>query len=113
MAESHNTLLPAYFRWAFWSLVYLCRRRPKSLDQWLIRTTRCRKPWWKFKPSIFHNAHGKMWQVFFKDEHCCFERANLQVEVGRTESGEIVAMNIWDEMLAATPAAPDGQGEKG
>ena len=89
-----------YLRWLGWMLYYLPRRRPKELGPWLIRAERTRPPWWKFKPNVWHNDHGRQWEVYFKDDmdFCRIQTMQVDAHISQ-ETGEIVGLTIYDETL--------------
>ena len=90
--------------WLFWRVWYVGRMRPrpgpKSLEIWCTRAIRCRWPWKKFNPHIWHNDDGKMWEVWLSDEQCYGEsrRMTLDVLIGR-DSGDIVGLKLYDSDL--------------
>ena len=98
-----------YLRWAFWSVCYLFRRTPRNLHDWLQRSIRTRKPWWKFKPTAYHNHDGQQWDVWFEDEeYVCVGSQHLraQVHIGQ-ESGRVVGLVIYDSTLKALEGIND------
>ena len=89
--------------WLFWRFFYFFRNRlpgQQDLAYYLIMGKRCWYPWKKFKPSVYRNDDGKMWQIWFSEEEAYTERCFVDVEchIGM-ESGKIVGFDIWDEML--------------
>jgi hypothetical protein len=90
-----------WLRWLFWSSIYAFQPTPKGLLSYLRRGMRCRPPWWKFKPHIFRNEDGKMWQVFLTDEASfTIPRQRLPVEIHMgMDSNQIVGFNVFDEHL--------------
>ena len=92
--------MTSYIRWAFWSVVYLFRIKPKDLDDWMLRTERTWKPWFKFKPHVWHNDNGKLWEIHLDNERNYSKTVNitLDVEVG-LETGKIVGFRIYDSQL--------------
>ena len=86
--------------WAFWNVVYLIKREPKSLDQLILKIQRTRYPFWKFKPYMYHNDAGKQWEIYFENDADHVRTMTIPVEahIGR-ESGKIIGITIWDETL--------------
>jgi len=97
-------------RWVFWHIVYAVRPRPKEVEAYLACMNRLRSPWWRFKPSVYHNPDGKMWHVYLDNEstytvpHRCFR---VDLHVGE-KSGRIVGLDIWDESLIQAAAEAAG-----
>ena len=89
-----------YLTWLMWTFAYLFRPKPTELVAYLTRSERTRPPWWKFKPSLYHNDAGKQWEIWFDNESCYSQTSVISVtaHVGM-ESGEIVGFTIWDETL--------------
>lgn len=89
-----------FVTWVFWTVCYVCRSVPRSLEGYLLRGTRTRWPWRKFRPSVWHNDDGSMWHVYLTDEEHFVQRRtlNLDVYVGQ-ESGDVVGFDVWDENL--------------
>lgn len=89
-----------YARWAFWSAWYLFHRTPNELGAWLVRSERTRPPWWTFKPTVWHNDHGRQWEVYFKDDpdYCRIQTMQVDAHISR-DTGEIVGLTIYDETL--------------
>ena len=89
-----------WFAWAFWSVVYLFRRQPTDLDRYLLRITRTSLPWWRWKPNVFRNEDGRMWEVQLTNEATYSERRTLTIDVKVSmETGRIVGLDLWDELL--------------
>lgn len=89
-------------RYLFWRLVYVFRRRPRTFDAFLLWGTRCRPPWWKFKPSLFRNDAGNQWEVYLANERCHMKRGILAVELHiGCDTGQIVGFTVFDEVLKA------------
>ena len=91
-----------FAKWLFWTVVYRFRRRPAELAEWLLKTKRCRAPWKKFRPSVYHNADAKCWYVYFTDERDYVDWPPRTIYVGYytgQESGNIVGLIIRDEAL--------------
>lgn len=87
-------------RWLFWWTTYKFRRQPRTLQGWLKRTERCRSPYWKFKPYVWHNDPGKMWEVSLVSDRCHNMRAQITVDAGFSmDTGEVVELKIWDSEL--------------
>jgi len=94
-------------QWIFWYLVYAVRPQPKELETYITKGIRLSPPWWKFRPSVWHNPDGKMWHVYFENESSyTISRRTLSIElhIGQ-ESGKVVGLNIWDETLIAAAEA--------
>ena len=91
----------SYIRWLFWELVYLFRRTPKDLGGFLIMSHRRRRPWWKFKPNLFHSDAGSEWHIYFEDAQCyTASRIMLMVDLHIAFDGSrVTGLNIWDESL--------------
>ena len=88
--------------WLFWHAVYVFRPVPKSLEAFLIREWRLQPPWQRFKPYIYHNEEGSQWEVRWKDSQTFTRLQDLRVEAHvDTETGEIVGVTLWDEVLRA------------
>lgn len=88
-------------QWMFWKTVYFMRRRPTTIEAVCVRAFRCRSPWWKFRPVVYHNDDGRMWHVYFTDERSYTDtrrRLSVQCHIGE-ESGDIVGFNVFDEAL--------------
>ena len=89
-----------FLRWLGWSAWYLVRRRPRDFDGYLRAAMRCRPPWWKFRPNVYHNQDGCMWQVYLVDEQSYTERRTLTLDVMvGMETGRITGLDLWDEQL--------------
>jgi hypothetical protein len=88
-----------YVRWLFWSVVYLFRHRPTTVQElmtWAIRTC---KPG-KFKPHVIRNDRWKGWDVWFENEADYTERRTIEIEAKVSiASGRIVGMQVYDETL--------------
>ena len=88
-----------YIRWLFWLCCYAIAPRPKSLKSFIRKIERTRAPWWKFKPYVWRNSDGKMWEVRFSPERCYTQTMMLQVEAKiDCETEEIIGFNIFDEI---------------
>lgn len=98
-----------YLRWLLWTLWYLPQPRPRRLNPWLPRSLRCRKPWAKFRPSVWRNDGGREWEICLDDEPSYTIPAAkilVDLQIGR-ESGKIVGLDISDSLLNwATPGTP-------
>lgn len=97
----------AFARWAFWRTWYLFHRERdggvEELVRWMQRSNRKRWPWWTFKPHLYRNDDGNMWQVYLSDESTYTERRTLKLDVHISQdTGDIVGMNLWDETLKGT-----------
>lgn len=95
-------MMRALVKWMFWRTVYLFRRCPKALRSYIVRGQRCRSPWWKFRPSVFHNHDGKMWHIYLTDEESYTRSPDhllVKLHIGGT-SGNIVGFDVFDESLA-------------
>jgi hypothetical protein len=88
--------------WLFWTVRYACRRTPRSLDEWLLKTERTWWPWKKCQPSVWHNDDGNQWHIYLTDEQSYTEPRTVRLDchIGM-ESGSIVGFNVWDEVLRA------------
>ena len=100
-----------YLRWLAWTLWYLPQRQPRyirldGLRAQLLRMERTRRPWWKWKPGIWHNTDGRQWHVTFSDEQDYTICGTLKAElhIGQ-ETGDIVGLTIFDETLRAKAKA--------
>ena len=90
-------------RYCYWRTVYLFRRRPADLDEFLDKVTRTRWPWWEFRPSVLRNEVGRMWQVYLAEERGYTEPGvtlTVNAHVSR-ETGRIVGFDVHDEDLEA------------
>lgn len=97
----------AFAKWAFWRTWYfVLPARTGSSRQFvafLVRLDRTSWPWRVFKPYVYRNAIGTMWQVYLSDESTYTERRTLELDVHIIEdTGDIVGMNLWDETLKGT-----------
>jgi hypothetical protein len=89
-----------YIKWFFWKIWYLFIPESRDLLTYLIKLDRIRSPWWKFKPSMYHNDDGKEWEIWFEHEQGYTEKRTIQVEaVIGMDTGNIVGITIFDEVL--------------
>lgn len=97
-----------FVTWLFWTVYYAVRPVPRSLEGYLLRGTRRRWPWWKFKPSVWHNDDGRQWHICFREEESFRDQRDVTVwcEIGQ-ESGDIVGLVVWDKMLTAKAGGDD------
>lgn len=90
-----------FIRWLFWNVVYVGRHQPGELGAYLDRRMRCRWPWKKFNPSVYHNDDGNEWHVYLSGERS-YTRARQALKVDLhigMETGQIVGFDVWDENL--------------
>ena len=88
-----------YIKWAFWNCYYTIMR-PRTVLAMIPMMERCRAPWWKWKPSVWHNEHGRMWHVTLSDESYYVESRQISADVYISqETGNIIGMNLFDEQL--------------
>ena len=89
--------------WIFWTIIYWCSPEAKDFHAYWLKDCRTRNPWWKFRPYIYRSKHGKMWQIYFKDEQCYSKTVNITIRCDLTisqETGEVIGIDLWDEELA-------------
>lgn len=96
-----------YLKWIYWNIYYLFQFESKfTLKDWCDKLTRTRSPHWKYKPFMFHNEHGKQWEINLprKEDDGSFNHnkniwiyANVEVD----KDDDIVAITIYDETLKA------------
>ena len=93
-----------YIRWIFWTLYYAVSwRRDNSLEWAINRAMRTRRPWWKFKPCVWHNEYG-WWDVYLSEDDHYVSREVLDVEVFRDfETKHIVGIRLYDSQLKTQP----------
>lgn len=102
-------MISRYLKWLFWTVVYAFRRRPKGFFSILKKALRCRRPWWKFRPSVYHNDEGREWEVFLANEdtytrRCCIP--DCEVAISR-ETGHVIGVTLYDEILRQPDAFPE------
>lgn len=102
-------LASKYARWAFWSVVYLFRRDPHTLDFHLTKVTRLQKPWFKWRPNVFRNDAGSEWEVWLENEgaytrRCCIPDCEVAID---HETGRVVGVTLFDEILLDGEKLPD------
>ena len=86
----------------FWCLCYIGFYRPTSLEACLLAKERTRPPWWRFKPFLYRNEEGGMWEIYLSESESYVKSGMLEVELMCSqETGEVVGLNIWDERLRA------------
>ena len=96
-----------FLRWVWWNAYYCWRPRPRDLRTWLARSMRCRPPWWRFRPHVWHNDAGGYWEVWFAEDRDYTERRVLVCDVSVSlETGQVVGLKVWDEVLKAKEAKP-------
>lgn len=100
-----------WLRWAFWNSWYVLKRciQPKrdriplgELKTLMRQFERCRWPWWKFKPHMYHNDEGKFWEICFEPEMDCMWYETIEVRALRAcdQDNRIVGLKIPDRALA-------------
>lgn len=102
------TAIQDLFRWAFWNTWYLPRvlswkfggRQKLDLADVLITLHRTRRPWIRFKPYVYRNEAGKLWEIGIANESDYAELMMIPVDAMRSqETGEIVGFHVYDEVL--------------
>ena len=87
--------------WLFWTAYYLPQPRARDLGAYLIRGTRTRRPWKRFRPNVWHNDDGNMWEVWLTDEEShAVSKQSMQVELHISMvTGKVTGFTVWDETL--------------
>lgn len=89
-----------YIRWLWWTVYYAVTPRPKKLESFVQKLERTEKPWWRFKPNVWHNAPASQWEIRFASDRDYTEQRMLEIEVSVSmETGQIVGMTVYDELL--------------
>ena len=88
--------------WLFWTVAYAFRSRPVDLGAVLLKGQRC---WWpreRFRPHVWHNDVGQLWDIWFTDErpHTEHRMRDVDVHIGM-ESGDIVGLTVRDKTLSS------------
>ena len=86
--------------WLFWIVVYLCRPRPRDFGAFMVRIERTWPPWWKFRPSVWHNDDGGLWEVYLTEESSYVEDRtfHLTCHIGQ-KTRRITGFIVYDEEL--------------
>ena len=101
--------IKGFFCWLFWTVSYSVRPRERDLDKWLKRTQRTWWPWWKFKPNVLYNEHGRMWQIYLSDELSYTAMRTIKVPVHISdETGKIIGLDLSDYVLSETTKPDEG-----
>ena len=94
-----SRFIARWYSWAFWSVVYLPVPWSTDLGKSLIRISRTVPPR-RWKPHVFRNDDGHMWQVLLKNQATYTTQKTMKLDVHVSqETGEIVGLNLWDELL--------------
>ena len=90
-------------RWTFWNVVYRFRSTYfTDMAQFMEYVDRTLPPWRKFSPNTWHNDDCGLWEVCLSGDSNVWSYETITIEVGRSmETGEINALTILDEQLAA------------
>ena len=96
----NNKSIGGFSRWLFWTAVYSVRPRGNDFGKCMKRSRRTRWPWWKFKPSAWHNEHGRMWQICLFNESSYTATRTIRVPVHISqETGKIIGLDLTDYIL--------------
>lgn len=72
----------------------------KSLDEVIKHYDRTTSPYWKFKPFVYYNKDGRMWEVFFKESNYYASKEQLYCTVLRDiDTNEIVGLKCQKNIL--------------
>lgn len=89
-----------YLTWSFWCCYYAVTPRPKDFGDYIDSLMRRRVPWWKFKPYIYHNSHGKQWEIGWSEDRHYVKTLTIQVEAHiDIDTNAIVGLTLFDEIL--------------
>ena len=81
----NNKSAKGFFLWLFWTVFYSVRPRERNLDKWLKRVERTRWPWWRFKPCVWQNDHGRFWDIHLLNESSYTAMRTITVPVHISE----------------------------
>lgn len=105
----------SYVRWFLWTLWYLPQPKPREFQAIMRRMIRLHRPWWKFRPYVWHSDDGNQWEVCFSgDNDYCIGHEMLKVRVSVSrDTGQVVSLRIYDEELKKLSRPPRHQTGEG
>jgi len=90
-----------FIGWLWWNVIWYITPTPTNLHKYLKKVTKTYWPWFKFKPCIYRNDVGNMYEVWLRNDLHYSKRVTITImaDIEFNKEGKICGIDLFDEEL--------------